>query len=218
MRICVVIPDRGDRPEFMANCLRMMEAQTLSPVRILKVDYKPTTDKPDITPRYKQGYEIASMMRGVDLIAFIENDDAYFPNYLEYMAREWHANGRPELFGPNYTIYYHLKHKKYFKFQHVQRASMCNTFIQPNLKFTWPVDQDPYTDMWLWMQPCGLKQRVAFEPTQLTTIGMKHNIGKTGGEFHKDRLHRFINEDAGFLRNHLDDESFKFYSSIAFPD
>jgi hypothetical protein len=104
MRVVVIIPDRGDRPKFMMNCHRMMLAQTLAPVRIIHVDYPASSERPDITARYKVGYHVASGMADVDLIAFIENDDYYAPDYLEYVVKEWEKKGKPELFGLNYTI------------------------------------------------------------------------------------------------------------------
>jgi hypothetical protein len=216
MRIAVVIPDRGDRPDFMANCIQMVKAQSVQPVECITIDYIPKTDEVDITERYRAGYTIASAITGVDLIAFIENDDWYAPYYLEYMLDKWNEYDQPDLFGINYTIYYHLKLKKYFKFEHCQRASAMSTFIKPRMNFTWPRDHDPYTDQWLWMQPNGIKKKLVFSPGHIICVGMKHGNGKIGGRFHVDKLHRFINDDNGFLYNTLDPESYKFYTGLCF--
>jgi hypothetical protein len=217
MKIAVAIPDRGDRPKFMENCIKMMNNQTLQPITILKANHTAHTDKCDITLRYRLSYEILSKSESgpFDLIAFIENDDWYAPDYLQYMVRKWEENGRPDLFGTNYTIYYHLKLKRYFTFRHLQRASAMNTFIRPGLEFTWPQDHDPYTDQWLWMRS-EITNKLSIEPEYIISIGIKHGIGKVGGDFHDNFLSRYINEDNGFLKNNLDPESYKFYSSIEF--
>lgn len=213
MRIAVIIPDRGDRPQFLENCKRMMSAQTLQPSQVFVAGGKPINDKCDITFRYRKAYNIVSAVNCYDLIAFIENDDWYAPDYLEYMVREWEKNKRPDLFGTNYTIYYNLRWKKYFKFQHINRSSACNTFIKPGLTFTWPSDHDPYLDNWLWISS-GITSKLSIEPAYIISVGIKHGIGKIGGEFHTDHERRFVNEDAGFLKNTLDPESFDFYNSI----
>lgn len=212
-RIAVIIPDRGDRPYFMANCLRMMENQTLKPVKILPIDWNPSSGKVDITDRYRAGYEFCGRHLDVDLIAFIENDDYYCPEYLNYMANKWNEYDRPNLFGTNYTIYYHLKLRKYFTFRHIQRSSAMSTFIRPGLNFIWPLSHDPYTDQWLWMR-AEIPKKVSFEPEYIICVGMKHGVGMSGGEFHTDALHHYINEDGGFLKNNLDVDSYKFYSEL----
>jgi hypothetical protein len=219
MRIDVIIPDRGDRPQFMENCMRMLHAQTFiknnNNVLVINTEKsKPKSDKCDITFRYRTVYDA---IKTTDLIAFIENDDWYAPTYLEYMAKKWVEAGKPELFGTNYTIYYHLKHKRYFTFRHLQRASAMSTFIKPGLEFQWPEDHDPYTDSWLWMQPNGIQTKVSIEPEYIVCVGMKHGIGKSGGEFHDNFENRFNNDDNGFLQNTLDTDSYKFYSGIDFP-
>jgi hypothetical protein len=232
MRVAIIIPDRGDRPEFMSNCLRMIERQTISQnkentVLTFVAGGDPVSDKCDITFRYRRTYEIitASANQNIfcpDVIACMENDDAYCADYLQVMIDAWEQHERPELFGTNYTIYYHLKIKRYFTFRHSQRSSMMSTLIKPGLEFTWPKDHDPYTDQWLWMNNNGIKSKVVFEPNHIICVGMKHGQGMVGGDFHTGRLDRYDpvkskgNEDNGFLQNTLDEESYKFYSSLPF--
>ena len=57
MRTAVLIPSRNDRPDFLANCLRMMQAQTLQPYHIEIVDDKALSNEKDITLRYRIGYD-----------------------------------------------------------------------------------------------------------------------------------------------------------------
>jgi hypothetical protein len=229
VKIGVIIPDRGDRPRFLANCLRMMEAQTLQPKYVRIIDYPAKDEHVDITPRYRTGYLYMSAM-DVDLIAFIENDDWYAPNYLETMVEAWKRFHQPSLFGTCYTIYYHLQLKRYFTMEHHQRASAMNTFIKPGLDIKWPVDMEPFLDMHLWSGHSGITgnmSRIVFKPEKIISVGIKHGIGKTiGGGNHviDERVARRyatkdVNEDypQGFLKTVLDPESFNFYNNYFQP-
>lgn len=213
MKIGIIIPDRSDRPDLLKNCLQMIQRQTLKVEYFQLMNYEPLDSSCDITQRYRTGYELLGLISDIDLIAFIENDDWYAPDYLEYMVGEWEKAGRPDLFGTNYTIYYHLKLKKYFTMRHNSRASAMNTLIKPKLKFQWCADNEPYTDLHLWTKEHGFTKHV-IEPNHIISVGMKHGTGLCGGRSHVDRLHRFINADNGFLKNTLDSESFEFYNNL----
>lgn len=211
----IIIPDRGDRPEFINQCLRLIQEQTVCSrsdfkITIELVNDRPLSGKPDITWRYKLGYH-RLLNVGCDLISFWENDDWYAPDYLEYMINEWLKAGKPSLFGTSYTIYYHLLIRKYFKMEHWQRASAMNTFIKPDMDVPWPAESESFTDVALWER---IQSRFIFEPSHIIAIGMKHGIGKCGGNSHRDRLYRYINEDNGFLRNTVDKKSIGFYEDL----
>ena len=209
--IGVIIPDRGDRPEFLANCLRMLKAQTLQPVIIEIVNDAPLSDEKDITWRYRLGYE-RLRNKGIEVISLIENDDWYAPNYLETMYNKWLELDKPELLGQSYTIYYHIKERAWFTMNHPERSSAMNTLIKPDLHFDWCVDNDPYTDLHLWLH-AGLKGEI-FTPKSHICLGIKHGDGLCGGVNHVDALHRYTNFDYKFwyLKSILDSESFNFYS------
>lgn len=215
MKIGILIPDRGDRPRFLANCMRMVHAQSLQPWQINVVSYPPKDQHCDITPRYRTGYQLLSDEKELDLIAFIENDDWYAPDYLETMAAKWVEMGRPDIFGTNYTFYYHLRLRKYYKMEHWDRASAMNTFIKPGLGISWPVDREPFTDMSLWGQLKG----VAINPGRVISIGIKHGEGLCGGQSHVTRLHRYDpprgthDFDYSFLSSVMDRASLEFYTS-----
>jgi hypothetical protein len=191
VKIAVIIPDRGDRPEFLEHLKFMLESQTVKPDFVLVADWKATSDECDITERYREAYKIISEIECFDLIMFMENDDFYHVKYIETMLNEWLNNGRPDIIGTAYTIYYHIGLLKYFTMEHYERASMMNTCIKPNLKINWTADNDPYTDMCLWKQ---LKGHV-FKPEFTISVGIKHNVGLSGGHFHGDKLHRYVNDD-----------------------
>lgn len=225
MKLGIIIPDRGDRPRFMENCMRMLKAQTYLPdlIAVNVVDDPPIDDHVDITKRYRIGYD-QLRGKGLDLIAFIENDDWYSPNYLETMIAAWERFKRPGLFGTCETIYYHLQLKAYFKMEHHTRSSAMNTFIKPDMDFPWPVEMEPFLDMHLWgMKDNPIKTRIVFKPDKIISVGMKHGVGKTiGGGQHiiDDRVRRrYVNKDVnseypnGFLKTVLDADSFTFYDN-----
>jgi len=210
MKIGIIIPDRNDRPLFLANCLRLIKNQTLQPEIIEVVNYEPESDNVDITQRYRRGYD-KLRNKGLDVIAFMENDEWYSPKYLEIMTNGWIDNGKPEIFGTNYTIYYHIKLFSYFTMHHLTRSSAMSTLITPDLVIKWCVDEQPYTDIWLWKQLQG----VTFTPPEIICLGIKHGVGKCGGMAHVDKLHRYVGNDENkdYLRSVVDNESFNFYSN-----
>lgn len=219
MKIGVLIPDRGDRPQFLAHMYRMLSNQTLQPHQMELINDPPLSDKCDITFRYRIGY---AKFSDVDVIAFIENDDWYSPHYLEKMAHAWDAAGRPDLFGTDFTIYYHLKLRKWIQMDHLSRASAMNTMIKPGLtSIHWPVDHDPFTDMWLWMRQDNRITKRLWHPSTPIALGIKHGVGKTGGKYHGDELAKYSgprghdDQDQSFLQSIVDEESFKFYSEFA---
>lgn len=198
MRVAVIIPDRNDRPQFLENCIRMMEYQTIKPATIILQNYKAESDKPDITQRYRRGYERVSELNihhpynEYDVIFFIENDDFYSPRYIETMLCEWEKAGKPDLFGTSFTTYYHIGLRKYFTFYHPTRSSMMNTIIKPNLEINWPVDNEVFTDMFLWTREhCFNGSKGIWTPPDNLSIGIKHGVGFCGGRQHSTGLHRY---------------------------
>jgi hypothetical protein len=153
----------------------------------------------------------------------MESDDWYSPTYLETMIAAWNQFHEPDIFGTCYTIYYHLELKAYFTMEHHQRSSAMNTFIKPDMDFSWPVDIEPFLDMHLWGVNSTIKSRVVFKPDQIISVGMKHGVGKTiaGGNHVIDErvARRYATKDMnddyknGFLREVLDPDSFGFYNN-----
>lgn len=211
MRIACLIPTRGDRPLFLENCLRMLNNQTVLISHIEIVDDSPVNNTCDITWRYRNGYD-RLRNKGFDVIALIEDDDYYAPDYLETIIRAWEAHGKPELFGTSYTIYYNLREKSWLTMHHSTRSSAMSTLIKPDLLFPWTCDNDPYTDIWLWK----LLNGVIFVPKKHICIGIKHGIGLCGGQHHTTKLERYTNKDPDqiSLKEWTDPESFIFYSQI----
>jgi hypothetical protein len=187
----------------------MIKSQTLQPTTVMVMDDPPLDMRCDITWRYRIGYD-RLRNKNFDVIALMENDDWYSPDYLKRMVNEWNKVGNPEIFGTDYTIYYHLRLRAYFTMYHDDRASAMNTLIKPDMEhITWPADHDPYTDMHLWKTLKGK----TFHPDSHLAIGMKHGVGMCGGMSHTDRFDRFKYPDNGLLLNTIDQESFEFYSN-----
>ena len=227
MKIGVIIPDRNDRPRLLENCMRMIKAQTVQPDIIELVNDSPLDINPDgyvvpekkgipdITWRYRTGYD-RLRNKGLDVIFLMENDDYYAPNYIETMLANWNDAGRPQLFGTDYTIYYHIKLFHYFFFRHQIRSSAMSTMIKPDLNFPWCPDYEVYTDMHLWTKT-DLTKKV-FHPEKIICSGIKHGEGFCGGRMHKDRLERYtrngINDTKKeFMQMFMDPISFEFYSN-----
>lgn len=215
----------------------MIKAQTLQPVIVEVInDQSPelfeVSDKItgrtkmiinncDITWRYRLGYE-RLRGKGIDMIALMENDDWYSPLYLEMMAAEWLKKGRPYIMGHSFTTYYNIKIFKYFNMNHRNRSSAMNTFIRPDMNLSWGPNNDPYTDMWLWLRNKDIIKNNwhVFTPSEYICIGIKHGEGLCGGIAHalnQNDLKRFINNDTDkrFLNKAMqkDEASFEFYSN-----
>jgi hypothetical protein len=234
LRIAVLIPTRGDRPEFLQQCFKLLDRQTLPPAYIKLMDYAPESAACDITQRYRRGYSELSRQNHCDVIALIEDDDYYRPEYLEVMAREWLQAGRPDLCGTAYTYYYHLKLRKYVRLNHPSRASAMNTLIKPGLNINWCQDDYAFTDLHLWNMSTLAQQRLPevnrlpkntqlsahlFCPEKPIALGMKHGVGLSGGRMHIDRLERFDKTDknAAFLTEVVDEQSRDFYLPFFTP-
>ena len=223
MKIGVIIPTRGDRPLFLKNCLRLIKNQTLQPYEVYFVDDPPTSDQCDITKRYRLGYDYFRN-KGMDVLFFMEDDDWYHQDYLRQMVAQWVHCNKPELFGTNYTIYYNIRLFKYFTMRHTRRSATMSTMILPDMDFDWCRDQEAYVDSHLWFCAKHIKSGKkldgkVFRPEHEICVGIKHGIGKTGGENHTTFLHRYLGNGATddstkiWLKKTVDFESFEFYST-----
>lgn len=209
MHLTCLIPTRGkERAGFLAHCLRLLNTQTRKPDAILVVDHAPTSNEIDITQRYRIGYQAC---KNTDLIAFIEDDDYYAPEYLETMLNAY--NGA-DIMGLNQTPYYHIFERKYFYQRHTTRAAAMSTFIKPNLDINWPKDSEPFTDLHIWEQI--KKRHMVAPPHEGFAIGIKHGTTLTGASYHNTRMerYRFHDPKMKWLKEHTTKESFEFYRSI----
>lgn len=219
MKIGIIIPDRCDRPKMTDNIWWQISQQKgVDKMVIAHINYPPRHEGYDITERYIEGY---NKLRGqnIDMIACIENDDWYHPEYLITMFNEYERLRRPDIFGIEYTYYYHLKIKFYFKYLHAGRASMMCTCLKPDIEFNWPAPNVRFVDMWLWThhEKWPVKTKV-WNPEKVLAIGMKgHGEGKFGGTGHDNKMYRYVIPDDGFLENNLSEEQLNFFNAYI-PD
>jgi len=211
MKIAAIIPTRGDRQQLLQNCLRLCERQTHKFDEIILMDEPPLSPGYDITYRYRKGYEMANQ-KGVDLVFLIEDDDWYSEKYVETMLQNWQED-KPDILGIQYTVYYHLKLQKYKFWQHLKRASAMSTVLKSNLDIHWPVDNEPYLDIHLWMQNKHLSKKLI--TPEIISVGIKHGMGVTIAKgHHTGRFNLFDTDDMGFLQKTVDPESFEFYLNL----
>ena len=81
MVVGVIIPDRGDRPQFLKHLFFMLDRQTVKPDFIELVNYKAISKAPDLTPRIRFGFD-SLKKKGCDVVLIMENDD-FYPRYNE---------------------------------------------------------------------------------------------------------------------------------------
>lgn len=210
MRVGVIMPHRNDREKFLSHFHFILKNQTLQPDIVEIVDYPAKSDKVDITERYRTGYDNLRN-KYLDVIALMEVDDYYAPDYLETMVKYYQRENNPTLLGLDHTVYYNINLFKYFTMFHSTRSSAMNTLIKPDMDFSWGNDNNPYADAWIWEK---LKGKIIV-PEKEICLGIKHGVGMCGGQSHTTHLDRYINSDNNkkFLKSIVDKESFAFYSN-----
>lgn len=207
MRVGCIIPDRGDRNDFLAHCHTMLKNQSFTDYKIWSFDYPAKSKEPDLTQRVRRMYEQAS--RYCDIVFIIENDDWYARHFLSVMLIAYQAADCPDIFGIGETYYYHLKINKWLKWIHSNRASLFCTILKCGLNINWPADNSMHLDISLWKQLKG----ETFKPNNIIALGMKHGEGMCGGRGHRD-IEIYDNNDPQreFLKSIVDEKSFELYS------
>lgn len=216
-KIGALIPTRGDRGPLLNFALRQLERQTKRVDHIEIVNDAPkSASQKDITWRYRVGLE-RMFAKGVETVFLIEDDDWYADNYIEKMLEQWTYLGQPEVFGLGDTYYYHLGLRGYNQHLHSGRASAFCTLITKAgaEKMRWPADTYAFTDIEIWKQLQGK----TFLMARPIAIGMKGHQNGTlfGGMGHSNNKKLYTNRDENmeWLKRHVDEESFTFYSNIA---
>lgn len=207
--IGVVIPDRNDRPELLKHCLWMLSRQTRQPDFIELVNHEPKSSDPDLTERVRIGFE-SLKAKGCECVFVIENDDYYSPDYIETMFKAWDHAGMPDLFGINYTYYYHVGKRMYSRIDHNNRSSLFCTLISYRASFGWCADNYVFLDLYLW----GSTNGETFSPEENIAVGIKHGIGKCGGIGHTHFKYDHSDADFNWLSGMVDEKSFDFYSKM----
>lgn len=218
MKIAIVVPTRGDRPEFLSHCKRQIHQQTLPPDEVIFVDYEPVKQGVvDLTARYRAGIAEARH-KGCDLIFFWEDDDWYDEKYLQWMVSSWERAGRPEVFGIEVSYYFNLKSMRGAIFEHPGRSSMFCTALYISESnwggLQWPLDSERFLDLWIWKKWPLKKATINFSG-KIYTIGIKHGIGLTGGGGHNvdATFYRNGSYDESWLKGNVDDISYQIYKN-----
>lgn len=209
MVVGVLIPDRNDRPDFLNHCLSMIRKQTLKADHIQLVNYPARTKDFDLTQRVRFGIEVLKEA-GCDCILIMENDDWYSERYIEIMVKAWENENKPDIFGTEYTYYYHLHKRAYNLLEHKGRASLMNTLISSSAVINFPPDNEVYLDLVIWKELKGK----TFKPVQPIALGIKHGVGLCGGNGHNSMKYKNEDLNLSFLKSFVDIDSFNFYKNI----
>lgn len=173
MRIICVTPDKGDRPELLDKCRKLMSDQSRRPDEHITI-----TSDDGITGNVRKGIQQAIDM-GADIIPIIENDDFYPQNYIELIESKWEEDAM--LLGFSATTYYHIKFRMYRNMMHPSRASLMQTVFSPNIDLSlFPDDKEKFLDLHIWKQDVK-KILLPYSPA----LGIKHGIGASGGAAHR---------------------------------
>ena len=211
-KFCVIIPDRGDRPEFLNHCIMQMERQTLHPDEIYLEgpEIKPTNNF-DLIKRVRRGITEA-VRDGIDICYIIENDDYYPDDYFEKMfISHFNFIGIPK------SIYYYIRSGKIALMEHQTHSALfCTGFRISALKdFTWPPDDYLSLDLKLWEFARAGTLKCIYRFPEVMPIGIKHGIGLCGGTSHHDNFpHYQLDPGYFWLKRNVRSESFNFYKSM----
>ena len=194
VRIGVLIPTRGDRPQLLAQAMKLLKAQTLQPTEICVYDPKPKSKSSDLAYRYYYGLRHLFNL-GVDLVICWEDDDWYSPQYIEYIVSEWERNGKPDLIGIKNTTYYNITNQKYTLVNTRKTASMmCTAVTEKALAIIDPSSTSIYLDQLIWTKMKG----ILLTPEKIMCVGIKHGQGVCGGCGHDPKWSGYDNQDEGF--------------------
>jgi hypothetical protein len=214
-KICLITPDRNDRPEFLAHCRWQMERQTVGACAHFVMNAPAVEGLVDIVPRVRWGVDMARSL-GYEYCFIIENDDYYPDDYIERMMEglRWAA-----MVGTINTTTYILQQKCYRTTLHPGRSSLFLTGFKTKAleRYTWPDDRMLYFDVHLWQHTCS-KNFINFNGWG--PVGIKHGVGFCPGNFHNGIVNgkpaKNMTEDSNseWLRKHVRKESFEFYKKF----
>jgi hypothetical protein len=208
MTFCAIIPDRGDRKELTEHCLWQLSRMTLKPDQSYNINYKPESDRFDLTERVKQGWKLAKQ-DGIEWCCIVENDDFYPADYFETIFSE--DKSQYSFIGNDMTTYYNLKNKTWRTWRHNLRASLFTTCFKTDVMddFRWSNGNTPFLDVSIWEYAELFTKHFIYA----NAIGIKHGLGKCGGKGHKMIMENQDN-NLEYLKSIVDKESFEFYSKL----
>jgi hypothetical protein len=213
MKVGVLVPTLGNRPNLLEFAKRRISEQTYQPDFIEIVDDSQIVKPTDLTWRYRLGVD-RLLSKGADVIIFWEDDDWYSKNYIETLLREWRNNGHPPIFGIEFSLYYHILAQRYWMSLHPRRASAMSTMVTSAgiSDFAWPNDSEIWLDIHLWKKIQG----VAVSIRPLVAVGIKHGLGECGGVGHNRAFKKYDGIDRNYkYMESIVGEDIEFYKKIA---
>lgn len=229
-----------DRPEAFELCETYMARQTVKPLQWLVLDDDETPTKCTAGqeyyhwPEYRGRGSLVNKIRRAltdnlvkgDALLFIENDDWYAPDYIE-----WSIAGlrKTPLFGEGRALYYNVQHKFWYEHQNLKHASLCATSLTRSL-YPWllkqcTVSSEPFLDVRLWnyqQSVSHVSDPYANGKRLRRSVGIKAMPGRTGyGGGHRGRDKSSVGDpELKKLRSLIGDDAdlyAKFYNPEAAP-
>jgi len=210
MKLATLTPTRGDRKPLFEFCKEQIDRQTVQPDNRYYIAFDAVGNKPDLTKRVRQGWELAKK-DGMDWIILFEDDDSYSDNHIERYIPHM---DRYDFIGDQSSLYYNIKPRRYQVFNHPRRASLFTTAFRVSAldKFKWPPDDTIFLDIKLWNHAKNFKCKFI----DSGAVGIKgHGLGKSGGKGHTMNL-RNEDPDLSFLKSKLGSHHIEKYRSL-FP-
>lgn len=207
MTFCALIPDRSDRPELTAFCLKQLSRMSISPDKVYHINYPPRSEQFDLIDRVTEGI-FQAQRDGIDWIFIIENDDAYPSDYFErYLPHMDSA----DFIGDDQTYYYNIITNRWSRFDHPYRSSLFTTAFRISAlnNFEWPDNSKPFLDINIWKYARFKRRKFVHSGA----IGIKHGLGLCGGKGHLMKLHN-PDPDMKWLKGRLSDYHIEFYEAF----
>jgi len=174
---CIITPTRGDRPQWLERCKRMVAYQTLQLGHLI-CNYPPETKVNDIAERYFWLFDEVFRERDYDYAIVFEDDDYYPADYCETLVNEWNRLGNPALFGQDETIYIHINSLGIRVMKHPNRSSMMSMLLTKEV-LNMQLSCSPFIDLEI------SKAKTFKAIPAIGAIGIKHGDGVTVGAGHK---------------------------------
>ena len=193
-----IITPTGDRSELMKLCRKYVLHQTLLPSQWIIIDdgkipmdrtiyqgaeyirRQPKVTDPDHTLCINMLAALPHVTQPYVLI--FEDDDWYHPKYAEYLLE--HCDDA-DLFGINYTYYYHYGIRKYARFSHPGRSSWCTTGFSkkviPNIMQACHAERRYFLDLRVWNLNLNKKDSKPDKVLHVGLKGLKGRIGQSSG-------------------------------------
>jgi predicted O-methyltransferase YrrM len=196
-----------DRPEAFAICEKYIARQTLKPVQWIVLDdgtvpVRPTMGQTHVyLPECRGPGSMVSKLRQLlssdiiagDAVAFIEDDDAYTSDWLEWCSIQL---DKYEMCGEGKALYYNVAQRYWYKHENMAHASLCTTAVRksllPLVQHICQMAINPFIDVTIWR--LATQSKFLRDPDQdggrRRVIGIKAMPGKVGyghGHVGRDR-------------------------------